>query len=112
MDTKNNMNVEKAKRDYDKEVIEEGLYELKDLLADGEHTLLGINKEIWDTEEYDPHNMLYDWLFAKRHGLIEFVREKEDKVDHEKDIIIKSTEKGKKFLDWLIKQDKKARLKA
>ncbi|MEM3858865.1 MAG: hypothetical protein QW478_05610 [Candidatus Micrarchaeaceae archaeon] len=112
MNTKNNMDIEKAKRDYRKEVIEGGLDELKDLLADGEHRLLGIDKETWDAEEFDPHCMLYDWLFAKKQGLIKFVREKEDKVDHEKDIIIKPTEKGKKFLNWLIKQDKKTRLKA
>ncbi|MEM0148474.1 MAG: hypothetical protein QXN16_00635 [Candidatus Micrarchaeaceae archaeon] len=112
MNIKNNMDIKKAKQEYRKEVIKEELDELKDILSDGEHRLLGIDKETWDAEEFDPHTMLFDWLFAKKHGFIKFVREQEDEVDHEKDVVIRPTEKGKKFLNWLIKQDKKVRLKA
>lgn len=85
--------VKEATRLIEGGVINAG--DLKEILnADGECSLVGIDKETWNKEFYDPHNMVYAWLFAKRRGLIKYVRE-----DNEGNVVVRMTPTGFKFLN-------------
>ena len=90
------------KKDYIYGTHQGEAVDLWDLLAPSrqgdwfEKVLLGINKAIWDNEDYDPHSMLYDWLFAKRNGLIKYVRF--DRVNDS--VVYTITRRGRLFRDY------------
>ncbi len=69
-----NKELEKVYNQYKKEKSENPflLKELREILS-GKTTLLGISPEDWNANLYDSHAMLYDWIFAKKHGLIKKV---------------------------------------
>lgn len=72
---------------------------LKDILV-GRRTLLGISPEEWDGNLYDSHSMLYEWYFAKNHGLIRKVGIRQE--NDIKDVITVPTKLGKEVYDLIL----------
>ena len=72
---------------------------LKDILV-GKRTLLGISPEEWDENLYDSHSMLYEWYFAKNHGLIRKVGIRQE--NDIKDVITVPTKLGKEVYNLIL----------